>query len=137
MGEFWARWSHWHGEEKSQIRMEVGLRLDFVHNSLIFHLPFHPRCFFRLEETRQEEKNGGEPKNSTRSAPDREERLLPPLLVPDHRNDEIKFSIKSKMMMIITITLTSCSHLLLSRSFLSISSRCSARQVSAQDNFCE
>ena len=31
--------------------------------------------------------------------------------------------------------MTSCSHLLLSRSFLSISSRCSARQVSAQDNF--
>ena len=35
------------------------------------------------------------------------------------------------------ITMTSCSHLLLSRSFLSISSRCSARQVSAQDNFCK
>ena len=33
--------------------------------------------------------------------------------------------------------MTRCSHLLLSRSFLSISSRCSARQVSAQDNFCK
>ena len=77
------------------------MRLDFVHNLLIFHLPFHPRCFFRLEEARQEENNWDEPKNSTGSAPDREERLLPPLLVPDDRSDEIKFSIKSKM--IITI----------------------------------
>ena len=85
-GWVWARWSHWHGEEKSQIRMEVGLRLDFVHNLLIFHLPIYPWCSFWLEEARQEEKNGGKPKKSTRSAPDGEERLLPPLLVPDERN---------------------------------------------------